>query len=121
MIGSDSELPGTSGTHPLFSMQTKHKGNDPQGSQLQGGPGRLGVGVNAKSRSSSALFSATGLSPSSPPCEQPRDKKAKWDQESSTRRGCPPTRFLTDLSKVLAVPPLWEAYNACREFRCRSA
>uniref|UniRef100_A0A2K6KL92 Uncharacterized protein n=1 Tax=Rhinopithecus bieti TaxID=61621 RepID=A0A2K6KL92_RHIBE len=115
MIVSDSELPGTSGTHPLFSMQTKHKGTDPQGSQL------LGVGVNAKSRSSSALFSATGLSPSSPPCEQPRDKNAKWDQKSSTRRGCPPTRFLTDLSKVFSSPTSVEAYHACREFRCRSA
>uniref|UniRef100_A0A2I2ZP18 Uncharacterized protein n=1 Tax=Gorilla gorilla gorilla TaxID=9595 RepID=A0A2I2ZP18_GORGO len=90
MIVSDSELPGTSGTHPLFSMQTKRQGNDPQGSQLQGGPGRLRVGVKAKSRSSSALFSATGLSPSSPPREQPRDKNAKWDQETSTRRGCLP-------------------------------
>uniref|UniRef100_A0A2K5DS28 Uncharacterized protein n=1 Tax=Aotus nancymaae TaxID=37293 RepID=A0A2K5DS28_AOTNA len=75
MTVSDSELPGTSGAHLLFSMQTKHKGNDPQGSQLQGGSG-------------SALFSAAGLSPSNPPCEQPRDKNAKWDQESSTRRGC---------------------------------
>uniref|UniRef100_A0A2I3HFV1 Uncharacterized protein n=1 Tax=Nomascus leucogenys TaxID=61853 RepID=A0A2I3HFV1_NOMLE len=83
MIVTDSEPPGTSGTHLLFSMQTKRKGNDPQGSQLQGGPGRLGVGVNCP-------FSATSLSPSSPPCEQPRDKNAKWDQESSTGRGCLP-------------------------------